>query len=242
MPAVPGQQPPARTASCRGLARQPRRGGPASALAHAGFGCHGQRADEAAPVAYVCHCTPSGAGDRQPGDECGRLMFQCSRQPSLKGHATAGPERCHRSPMDCRAQCRPSDANGGDPPPRRLGHDLRSVIRPDVVRDAAEDELIRQEIDDARRLGRTSPPMSRPGPGTCKVRRSRMPHPTPPRTPPRDLPGTIGKPPPRRPRLYRHPRRDHRVDLTVALTGWIAPSPGEPRGGSGRRWRERGLV
>ncbi|BAQ67668.1 hypothetical protein NHU_00499 [Rhodovulum sulfidophilum] len=30
--------------------------------------------------------------------------------------------------------------------------------------------------------------------------------------------------------------------LRVALTGWIAPSPGEPRGGSGRRWREGDLV
>ena len=41
-------------------------------------------------------------------------------------------------------------ADSGDPLPHRLRHELWAIVGPDVVRDAAEDELVGQHVDDVR--------------------------------------------------------------------------------------------
>ena len=41
--------------------------------------------------------------------------------------------------------------DGRDPLPHRLGDELGAVVRPDVARHAAEDEEVRQHVDDVRR-------------------------------------------------------------------------------------------
>ena len=142
-------------------------GGPVSVLVHDGSGHYGVHAGETAPDGEAGPRPPPEPAADSPSDDWG--AWCCSAAPALDDDlrlgkavedlpveqlvAELGVEALagSRSPMGPRLDVGGPGADGGDPVPHRLRHELRAVVGPDVIRHAAQDEQIGQDVDDVVR-------------------------------------------------------------------------------------------